>query len=362
MPDVSGRDATVRRTLEPFEIMSNNVSSESQQLAALKGHRLGPYLSHNPVSATQIWQWCAVMGDDNPLYRPGATQLAPPAMMQMWTMRDFYDRYAPGSTDEPPYRVFENLAAMGYPANVAVSYDIIFHHYLRVGERARHYTSVVDISERKTTALGLGYFVTERVEYLTHDETPFAEARITYFQYQPRAANGGQDNRKEPSAAAGELVQEHAAIASSDWRPDYRDVAISSLHVGDPLPELVLPITHRLIVAGAIATQDFIPVHHNLPAARAAGMPDIFMNILTTSGLSVRYLTDWAGSGARLKTLRFNLMAPNMPGDVMVMAGELTAIDPQSSGALVTVSFVGKNRLGIHTSGTATLALPNSTE
>jgi len=100
----------------------------------------------------------------------------------------FNDRYAPGSTSAPPYQVFEDMRALGYPANVAVSYDIRFHRYLRLGESARHFTSVVNISDRKATRLGTGYFVTERVEYLTLDETVFADALITYFQYQAAAA------------------------------------------------------------------------------------------------------------------------------------------------------------------------------
>ena len=129
--------------------------------------------------------------------------------------------------------------------------------------------------------------------------------------------------------------------------------------MGDKLPELVVPITHRLIVGGAIATQDFIPVHHNLPAAQAAAMPDIFMNILTTSGLLARYLSDWAGSGSRLKQLKFNLMAPNLPGDAMVMEGEVLDITP-SPAAEVVVAFGGRNRMGYHARGSATVALPTT--
>ncbi len=95
--------------------------------------------------------------------------------------------------------------------------------------------------------------------------------------------------------------------------------------LGQALPELAIPITHKLIVSCAVASQDFIDVHHNAPAARAAAMPDIFMNILTTSGLCARYLTDWAGSGSRLQKLSFKLMAPNVPGDTMIMQGQVTA-------------------------------------
>ena len=338
--------------------MSNASEQESQQLERLKGHRLGPYLSHNPVSATQIWQWCSAMGDDNPSYHAGTNQIAPPAMMQMWTMRDINDSYAPGSTAAAPYQVFDDMRAMGYAANVAVSYDIRFLHYLRVGDRARHFTSVVNISDRKSTRLGTGYFVTEKVEYLTQDDTLFADALITYFQYQP--ATAAADGQPEESAKATAKKQDTCSTDPDvdDWQPDFSDIDLARLHVGDALPTLRIPITHKLIVGGAIATQDFIPVHHNVPAAQAAGMPDIFMNILTTSGLSARYLSDWAGAGSRLKEITFNLMAPNFPDDTMVMEGEITGLTSHEEGACVAVKFSGRNRQGFHTSGTALLELP----
>lgn len=333
---------------------------ESQVLESLKGRRLGPYLSHNPVSATQIWQWCSVMGDNNPLYQPGEHQLAPPAMMQMWTMRDVDDRYAPGSTDAPPYQIFDEMKAMGYAANVAVSYEINFYRYLRVGERAVHYTSLANISDRKTTALGVGYFVTERVEYLTQDDVAFAEALITYFQYTPASSAGRGDATSTPSSQVDSDKPDRPELVSRGGRPDYSNIAIAALSVGDTLPEIVIPITHRLIVAGAIATQDFTPVHHNLPAAQAAGMPDIFMNILTTCGLSARYLTDWAGSGSRLTQIKFKLMAPNLPGDAMRLRGEVVSVNLAEKEAMVGIAFSGQNRIGTHISGTATLAMPNS--
>jgi len=342
--------------------MTQKNPPEAASLQALTGHRLGPYISHNAVSATQIWQWCSVMGDRNPLYAPGEKQLAPPAMMQMWTMRDVNDRYAPGSTDAHPYQVFEVMSAMGYPANVAVSYDIDFYRYLHVGERPLHYTSVAAISERKKTALGEGYFVTEKVEYLTRHDEPFAEAHITYFQYTPAVAAGSEASTQIPASRVDGAGQESVVVQADTRQPDYSTLSVATLRVGDNLPELLIPITHRLIVAGAIATQDFTPVHHNEPVAKAAGMPDIFMNILTTCGLTTRYLTDWAGSGSRLARITFKLMAPNLPGDVMRLRGEVSAVTPGPDGGQVEVAFSGLNRLGTHISGTAILALPHTDE
>ncbi|WP_170287331.1 FAS1-like dehydratase domain-containing protein [Halioglobus maricola] len=328
------------------------MTKDTIDLEQLTGKRLGPYKSFNPVSRVQIWQWCRAMGDHNPLYLDEAYQeskgiegaIAPPAMMQMWTMRDVTMTYAPGSTDAAPYQVFDDLKAAGFPANVAVSYDIQFHRYLSEGEQAHHYTTVVSITPLKKTALGAGHFVTERVEYLTEDEELFAEALITYFQYQPTAQTEKTQAFEPPQPPAGK------------WQPDFKDLDTRSLEPGQTLPELAIPITHKLIVSGAVASQDFIDVHHNAPQAVAAAMPDIFMNILTTCGLAGRYLSDWAGPRARLERLSFKLLAPNTPGDTMVMQGSVSSVDAQHVG----VDFAGRNGRGFHLTGKAVLQLGNS--
>ncbi|MFK7975525.1 MAG: MaoC family dehydratase N-terminal domain-containing protein [Halioglobus sp.] len=336
---------------------------DTLDIQALTGERKGPYNSFNAVSRVQVWQWCSAMGDNNPLYLDDAYRsavgidrlVAPPAMMQMWTMRDVKDNYAPGSTDARPYEVFDVLKAHGVLGNVAVSYDITFHRLLEEGDRSHHYTTISNISDLKTTALGQGYFVTERVEYLDQNEKLFAEAFITYFQYTPAATEN--ETAEQPASEAQQPKQKNAApTAAEDWQPQFGDIAYSTLSEGDALPELAIPITHKLIVSAAIATQDFIDVHHNAPAAREAAMPDIFMNILTTSGLCARYLSDWAGPASRLRKLSFKLLAPNTPGDTMVMQGRVTALENNNE-PLAKVEFAGKNSLGFHVTGAATLAL-----
>ena len=338
--------------------MSHAASTERPlDLQALTGKRLGPYLSHNPVSRVQIWQWCAAMGDNNPLYLDDEYRrqagfdrvVAPPAMMQMWSMRDVNMQYAPGSTDAAPYQALDTLKDNGYPGNVAVSYDITFHRLLLEGDRAHHYTTVVAISELKHTTLGEGHFVTERVEYLDRDDALFAEALITYFQYKPAAT--------DTATKATPLPPISAQAGADSWQTDHSDIAFNQLSEDQALPELVIPITHKLIVSGAAASQDFIDGHHNAAAARAAAMPDIFMNILTTSGLTARYLTDWAGPASRLKSLKFKLMAPNVPGDTMIMQGRISHLEQSAGEQCVSVDFAGKNGLGFHLTGSATLAL-----
>ncbi|GAB5451891.1 MAG: hypothetical protein Hals2KO_22190 [Halioglobus sp.] len=321
----------------------------------LTGTRKGPYRSFNAVSAVQIWQWCSAMGDDNPLYLDEAYQrqhsidgaIAPPAMMQAWTMRDVNMRYAPGSTSAAPYEVFDVLAANGFPGNVAVSYDIHFHRLLREGDRAHHYNTITSISPLKKTALGEGYFVVEHAEFMDQSDTVYAEAYITYFQYRPAADNDASTTESAPAQP----------VAASSDMPTFSDRCAADLSIGDTLPELAIPITHKLIVAGAIAGQDFIDVHHNAPAAQAAAMPDIFMNILTTCGLCGRYLTDWAGPGSRIQRLQLKLLAPNTPGDSMLLQGQVTALDAGDDSPTASVEFAGRNGRGYHVTGSAVVAL-----
>jgi acyl dehydratase len=130
---------------------------------------------------------------------------------------------------------------------------------------------------------------------------------------------------------------------------------ISEVNVGDELPELKIPLTTSLIVSGAIASRDFTPVHHDKAAAQAAGMPDVFMNILTTNGLVGRYVTDWAGPNAAIRNVRIKLGTPNAPGDTMTFSGSVTSVE----GDEVTVELAGKNSWGDHVTASVRVALPS---
>ena len=126
-----------------------------------------------------------------------------------------------------------------------------------------------------------------------------------------------------------------------------------AVEVGDSLPPFELSITPTVIIAGAIASRDYQDVHHDRDLAVERGSKDIFMNILTTNGYVGRFVTDWAGPEALLREVDIRLGAPNHPGDVMRMTGEVSA----KRDGLVTVSVVGANDLGNHVTGTVTLEL-----
>ncbi len=131
---------------------------------------------------------------------------------------------------------------------------------------------------------------------------------------------------------------------------------IDDVHVGDELPRLDVALTTTLIVATAIATRDYQEVHHDPVLARERGSKDIIMNILSTNSFVGRFVTDWAGPDAIIRSVKVRLGAPNHPGDTMVMTGSVTAID----GADVTVAVRGANSLGDHVNATVVLTLPTS--
>jgi len=126
--------------------------------------------------------------------------------------------------------------------------------------------------------------------------------------------------------------------------------------VGDERPPLDIPLTRTQIVAAALASRDYTPVHHDHELAIAQGSKDIFMNILSTNGLVGRFVTDWAGPDAMLRNVAIRLGAPNYANDTMRMTGTITAKDDAT--CTVEVAVRGANSLGDHVTGTVTLTLP----
>ena len=118
------------------------------------------------------------------------------------------------------------------------------------------------------------------------------------------------------------------------------------------LPELSLYGDPTFIVSTAIATRDYQDVHHDRDKAQAKGSKDIFVNILTDTGLVQRYITDWAGPTAVVRSIGLRLGVPWYAYDTVTFRGEIVAVE----GDLVTIKVVGSNSLGDHVIATATLS------
>jgi len=141
-----------------------------------------------------------------------------------------------------------------------------------------------------------------------------------------------------------------------------RPQAGSGIAVGDELPSFELPVTSTVIVAGAIASRDFMPAHHDAVFAKAQGAPDLFMNILTTNGYVSRFVTDWAGPEAMLRSIRIRLGAPAIPGKPLRFSGRVTRTSEEGDLRVVEVAIRAANELGDHATGTVVLTLPRGKE
>jgi uncharacterized OB-fold protein len=462
-----------------------------EQLKAHIGAEGPPTVAHHPVNEPTITTWCDAMGDGNPCYTDPEFAaksvhggiVAPPAMLDVWDAHGLKFRRRP---DLPRAKVLNLLDRNGFISTVAVNSELDIFRYVRPGELLQNIEVLDDVSPEKTTALGVGHFVTTRHRYTTADGEPVGELLFRILKFKPGTgrtaapAEGGRTGpdpnpalRPRPAinrdnqffwdgARAHELrIQEctacHARFSpptprcsqcgslelgfvvsegrghlysyaiphypqangfrypvpvglveldegtrlvsnivgcprdrlrigmplelewldshsaqvdgATDARgpislPQFRPavptrrettVRAGDVQVGDELPVHAMPITPTLIVSGAIATRDYTAVHHDRDHAIRLGSKDIFMNILTSTGLMQRYVSDWVGPEAIVRALRVRLGAPNYPGDMMALTGSVTACDA-ATGA-ITVAVRGSNDLGDHINGTVELTV-----
>jgi acyl dehydratase len=132
----------------------------------------------------------------------------------------------------------------------------------------------------------------------------------------------------------------------------------NAIRVGDPITPMKIDVTATVVVAGAIATRDFMPVHHDRDYASSQGSPNIFMNIMTDNGLCSRFLTDWAGPEAMVRKIAIRLGVPAYAGSTLEYTGRVTGKSQVAGEGLVELEFRAANDQGDHLSGTAVIGLP----
>jgi MaoC like domain len=132
------------------------------------------------------------------------------------------------------------------------------------------------------------------------------------------------------------------------------------------LPELVIEASTTFVISSAIATRDFQDVHHDRDRARQRGSQDIFVNILTTTGLVQRFVTDWAGPQAIVRNVAIRLGAPCYAGDTLTFTGQAEEVSAAAAdgqwpaGPEYLVRVAGRCSLGDHVTGTVRVLIPGS--
>jgi hypothetical protein len=128
---------------------------------------------------------------------------------------------------------------------------------------------------------------------------------------------------------------------------------------GEELPPFDLDVTATVVVAGAIASRDFMPVHHDRDYALGQGAPNIFMNILTSTGYVSRYVTDWSGPESMVREISIRLGAPAVPGKALRFSGRVASDAAADGERRVEVALRADSDLGNHLSGSVVVSLPS---
>ena len=307
----------------------------------------GPSVAPDVVNLPMIRHWVDALDDRDPVYLDEAFAattrfggiVAPPAMLQTWTMaRPRIEGIAArggaaGEIDADSTLGF--LIAGGFTGTLATNSELEFVRYLRLGDRLQSSTALESVSERKGTTLGLGYFVTWVTTYSDDEGAVVGRQHFRIYKFEPRSVASVESAKRA--------------------RPRSRHEA----GAGGELVPFDLDVTATLIVAGAIASRDFMPAHHDRAFATAQGAPDIFMNILTTNGYVSRFVTDWAGPEAMLRSISIRLGAPAVPGHTLRFTGQVTEERGEGSERVVQVAIRATNDLGDHATGTVVLTLPS---
>ena len=171
-------------------------AAEDIQQAAEKVKAEGkskPRAGRHPVNQPMVDHWLDAMGDKNPIYvdeaaakaagHPGI--VAPPAMIQVWTMAGLGGERAP---DDPLTKILGLFDDAGYIGVVATNCEQTYHRYLRPGEEVSVTAELTDVVGPKKTALGEGFFITQRISWQVGDED-VAEMMWRIMKFRPADAD-----------------------------------------------------------------------------------------------------------------------------------------------------------------------------
>jgi uncharacterized OB-fold protein len=439
----------------------DSIRAAAARIAAAGESR--PRAARDPVNLPMIRTWTealALPGMDG-----AGPDLAPPAMIQVWTMPGLH---GVRTDDDPLGQMVQVLDEAGYTSVVATNCDQTYHRYLKLGEQLSVRARLLDVTGPKRTALGEGWFVTTRSTWFSSGE-PVAAMDFRILKFRPPQSTppspastisttsteehsgpmrplitpdtaffwagtavgelriqrcescgtlrhppgpccpacGAMNRGYVVAAGTGEVysyvVHHHPPVPGKRLpvvvalvelpegvrmvgempgvRPDQVRIGLPvqatfvrvdedlTLPAWRPatgtaatgtLPELVIDVTPTFVIASALATRDFQDVHHDRDRAVARGAKDIFVNILTTTGLVQRYVSGWAGPDAVVRAVSIRLGVPCHAGETLTLSGQATAADAADdvTKRVVSVLVTGRCGLGDHVTATVRIEMP----
>ncbi len=158
----------------------------------------GASAAPDPVNVPMIRHWVDAIGDYNPVYldenaakasRFGGV-VAPPAMLQTWTMArpdiTVIAERGGSPVELSPGHPLSILNNAGYAGTIATNSELEFERYLRPGDQLESDVVLESISERKSTGLGEGYFVSWVTTYKDQNGAVVGSQRFRILKFKPK--------------------------------------------------------------------------------------------------------------------------------------------------------------------------------
>jgi uncharacterized OB-fold protein/acyl dehydratase len=196
-----------------------DIQNAAEQIKA--AGRSKPRAGRDPVNQPMIHHWVDAMGDKNPIYvdeaaaraagHPGI--VAPPAMIQVWTMMGLGGVREP---DDPLTKILELFDDAGYIAVVATNCEQTYHRYLKPGEEVNVSAELTDVVGPKQTALGEGFFITQKITWQVGDED-VAEMMWRIMKFRPRETDGAASDSTVPDDLDADLLMRPAASRDTQF-------------------------------------------------------------------------------------------------------------------------------------------------
>ena len=196
-------------------------AAKAEFLAKLKvfeGQEIDALVAPDPVNQAMIRHLVEAMGDHNPIYTdPEAAAasvhgeiIAPAVMLQAWPMQGLHgNRREPGDTN-PQTLLFNLLESEGFVGVVATNCEQEYLRMLHLGDRITTRSVIHEVSDEKHTGLGIGHFVTTRIDYFTTDGELVGQQLWRLLKFRPGTGKG---------AAAAAAAAEAEAPAQKPPRP-----------------------------------------------------------------------------------------------------------------------------------------------
>lgn len=280
-----------------------------------------------PVNRSMIRFYASLVEDPNPVYWDERSAnkywgdiVSPPGMLMSWKMSPpwvpaYYHDYSDVlyATDVPLPAKMDTL--------INVKTESTFHRPMLEGDCLNWQETIIDVTDKKETRLGVGHFVSSKSKFRTQRGELVAENVNTLFRYAaPEPKTVTDDINFADSRRASDIGEQHTERDATTSR------SIDDISIGDTLTPFEFDITYRKVVHNVAATRDFFPGHHDPEYARMQGNETIYLNTMAFHGLVDRLALGWAGPEWQVAERTIEMGGSAQAGDTVEMRGEVTNV------------------------------------